>query len=118
MMALPSRTTCFSILAVLFATGLRVAGVVGLSCITSLAALAAKTFLMAATGWLYATDAITLFTIKGCRATKISRRAHCLRQKNKKTVLSMLRNSRRSRERSHCPTRQSQYQNLFSRTDS
>ena len=85
-----------------------------MSYITSLAAVVAKTCLAAATGCAYAGDAITLFTIKGFRATAISRRAQCWKQSRKKTGLSMPRNSQHSSTDAPCPTNQSQYHQSFS----
>lgn len=59
-----SRTTCFFILAALCAIGLQAVAVVGLSCTTLLAVLAARTCRAAAIGWLCATDAIMRYMLK------------------------------------------------------
>ena len=84
--------------------------------ITSLAVAVVKICLVAATGCVYAGDAITLFITKGFRATTISRRAQYWGPKSKRTGLSMLRNSRPSSIGAPCPTNQSQYHHRFSQT--
>lgn len=87
-----------------------------MSYITSLVAVAVKICLVAATGCAYAGDAITLFTIKGFRATAISRRAQFWRPRSKRTGLSIQRNSPHSSTGAPCPTNQSQSHQSFLQT--
>lgn len=91
----PSRNTCFFILAALCVTGLRVGAVAGWNFITLLAGLVARMCRMAATGWLFATDAIMHFMLKEFRGTDRCREEQSSLQRSRKMGMSMSRGWRR-----------------------
>jgi hypothetical protein len=83
-----------------------------LNSITSLAVRAGRICQMAATGWLYATDAIMRFIISDFPGTKTSQGAASSRPKRKKTGHSMTRNWRHSKGGERYPTNANPFQSL------
>lgn len=78
-----------------------------------LVVLVAKTFRAVQIFSASVGDAITRFIIKGCPDTETLRRAHSLRQRRKKTGLSMCRNSRPCSTENRCPTINATYPKSF-----